>query len=381
MSPQFDYDLTIVGASFTGLVAAKTAAMRGLKVAVIEAKKEAGARVRTTGILVKEAVEEIDIPHELTRRIHGVRLYSPRLDHTDLFAPGYYFLSTNTADLLRWFAKQAENCGVDFYYDCRFQNAERIERGIKISGPDIKTKYLIGADGAQSRVARCFGLGRVKHSLIGVEWEYAMPKSISPPYLHCFLDSQLAPGYMGWVVPGPECVQIGIAVKDGCKPDLNKFVAKVDPIFNISPHEIIEKRAGRIPSSGLVKRFFCPNVMLIGDSAGMVSPLTGGGIRLAFRFGRRAAQTISDHLLDRGPAPETVLAQELPWFGAKSMMRKALELSPPNFVLNTLLLRKPVIKLAQQVYFHRRGTGGVSFQDFQKEVERSQQTRMLNGES
>ena len=175
--------------------------------------------------------------------------------------------------------------------------------------------------------------------------------------------------------------QIGIAVKDGCKPDLNKFVAKVDPIFNISPHEIIEKRAGRIPSSGLVKRFFCPNVMLIGDSAGMVSPLTGGGIRLAFRFGRRAAQTISDHLLDRGPAPETVLAQELPWFGAKSMMRKALELSPPNFVLNTLLLRKPVIKLAQQVYFHRRGTGGVSFQDFQKEVERSQQARMLNGES
>ncbi|MGI9379113.1 MAG: NAD(P)/FAD-dependent oxidoreductase [Methyloligellaceae bacterium] len=381
MSPRFDYDLTIVGASFTGLVAARTAAMRGLRVAVIEAKKEAGARVRTTGILVKEAVEEIDIPHELTRRIHGVRLYSPRLDHTDLFAPGYYFLSTNTADLLRWFARQAENCGVDFYYDSRFRDAVRIENGIQISGLNITTRYLIGADGAQSRVARCFGLGRVKHCLTGVEWEYAVPKNISPPYLHCFLDSQLAPGYMGWVVPGPEFVQVGIAVKESCKPDLNNFVAKVDPLFKISHHEIVEKRAGRIPSSGLVKRFSCPNVMLIGDSAGMVSPLTGGGIRLAFRFGRRAAQTISDYLLDRGPSPETVLSHELPWFGAKSFMRKTLELSPPNFLLNNLLLRKPVIKLAQQVYFHRRGAGGVRFQDFQNEIERTQQPRIVNGEN
>ena len=52
------FDLIIVGASFAGLVAARTAAMRGLEVAVIDAKPEAGHRVATTGILVKEAAEE-----------------------------------------------------------------------------------------------------------------------------------------------------------------------------------------------------------------------------------------------------------------------------------------------------------------------------------
>lgn len=46
-------DLLIVGASFAGLVAAETAAMRGLDVVVLEAKPGAGARVATTGILVK----------------------------------------------------------------------------------------------------------------------------------------------------------------------------------------------------------------------------------------------------------------------------------------------------------------------------------------
>ncbi len=72
-------DLLIVGGSFAGLVAARTAAMCGLDVVVLEAKPDAGARVATTGILVKESAEEIDIPRGMTRCVHGVRLYAPSL--------------------------------------------------------------------------------------------------------------------------------------------------------------------------------------------------------------------------------------------------------------------------------------------------------------
>ena len=89
-----EFDLLIVGASFAGLAAARTAASRGLKVAVIEAKREPGARIHTSGILVKEAVEEIDLPHHLTRRVPGVRLYAPSLKSVDLFSPGYAFFTT-----------------------------------------------------------------------------------------------------------------------------------------------------------------------------------------------------------------------------------------------------------------------------------------------
>ncbi|VAW06989.1 hypothetical protein MNBD_ALPHA05-693, partial [hydrothermal vent metagenome] len=62
------YDLVVIGASFAGLIAARAAAHRGLKVAVLDAKTEPGARVRTTGLLVKEAIEECDIPAALTRK-------------------------------------------------------------------------------------------------------------------------------------------------------------------------------------------------------------------------------------------------------------------------------------------------------------------------
>ena len=86
-----EYDLAIVGASFAGLAAAATAAARDLRVVVLEAKPRSGARVHTTGILVKEAGEELDFPPALTKKIHGVRLYAPNLNYVDLSAPGYYF--------------------------------------------------------------------------------------------------------------------------------------------------------------------------------------------------------------------------------------------------------------------------------------------------
>ncbi len=150
------YDLVIVGASFAGLVAARTAAMRGLSVAVLDAKPEAGHRVATTGILVKEAADEIDIPHALTRRVHGVRLYAPNHRSIDLFAPGYFFLTTDTANVLRWLASEAMRAGAKILYRARFEGASRDGGVFRFHGLNIAARYILGADGARSAVARAF---------------------------------------------------------------------------------------------------------------------------------------------------------------------------------------------------------------------------------
>ena len=105
------FDLVIVGASFAGLSCARTAALRGLSVAVLDKKPEPGARVRTTGILVKEATDDFDVPARLTRKVRGVRLYAPSGRSVDLSAPGYYFQATDTPELLRWMAGEAQLAG------------------------------------------------------------------------------------------------------------------------------------------------------------------------------------------------------------------------------------------------------------------------------
>ena len=151
------YDLAIVGASFAGLVAARTAAMRGLSVAVLEAKPEAGHRVATTGILVKEAAEEIDIPHTLTRRVHGVRLYAPSHEHVDLFAPGYFFLTTDTANLLRWLAREAMRAGAKILYRARFEGAERVDGLFRFKG-SISPRAIFWAPTAHARPSRAISV-------------------------------------------------------------------------------------------------------------------------------------------------------------------------------------------------------------------------------
>lgn len=362
------FDLVIVGASFAGLTCARAAALRGLSVLVVEAKKEPGARVHTTGILVKEAAEEVDVPAELTRAVHGVKLYAPNLKSVEMFSPGYYFLTTKTADLLRWLADEAQRAGVEIRCAARFTGATRQGDDWQLHGLAVSCKYLVGADGARSNVARSIGLGVNEKFLVGMEAEYRQVGGFDERFLHCFLDSQIAPGYISWAAAAPDVVQVGLATSATRKPDLSRFRNHVSALFDFDDDQIVEKRSGVIPCGGLVKRFYDRDVLLVGDAAGLVSPLSAGGIQLAFRHGRRAGQAIADYLTRFGPAPEVVLKKSLPGFGTKMLLRRILDLAPPNGLYNAVLTTSLMRKFARQVYFHNRLDKDVSLEAFEARV-------------
>lgn len=349
------YDIVIIGAGFAGLVCARVAAERGLRVAVVEKKPEPGVRLHTTGIIVKEAADELHIPTRLTRKVRGVRLYTPAMKQVDLESPGYYFLATDTAGVLRWLAEKAMKAGAEIVFGQPFAGAGRDGGGIVLHSPAIRARYLVGADGARSAVARCFGLGVNKRSLVGVEAEYAGVEGVDPERLHCFLDSKLSPGYIGWAVPGVGVTQIGLAGRLGEKPSVEGLRAKLGGVFDFSKARFVERRSGPIPVGGLVTPHSDENVLLVGDAAGLVSPLTGGGIHPAFRYGRRAAQVISDYLLDGGPDPGRVLAREYPRYRWKALLRRGLDRDPPNWLYDLTLGLPPMRAFARLVYFHRRG--------------------------
>jgi hypothetical protein len=127
-----------------------------------------------------------------------------------------------------------------------------------------------------------------------------------------------------------------------------------------------------IPSGGPVSRIGEGRVLLIGDAAGVVSPVTGGGIHTALRFGRRAALLVSDYLCDGGPEPASAMAQEIPRYRLKRLLRRVLDLAPPNAAINAFLMTKPVREFAQRLYFHRRGGDPVSFEAWNAAFERDE---------
>ncbi len=352
-----DLDLLVVGGGFAGLAAARAAAQAGASVLVAEAKRDVGARLHTTGIFVKEADDVLPLPPALTRKVEGVRLYGPSRKTVDLFAPGAYFLTTDTRGVLRWMADAARAAGARVRAKARFEGGAQDDGGVtaRIGGQSVRARWLLGADGARSRVADAFGLGRNTRMLTGLEREYPLPPDLDPDFLYCFLDSRAAPGYLAWAAPAPGFLQVGLAVAQGFRPRLQPFTDEVEALFDLDASRVMERRSGVIPCGGLVARWQDRRVLLVGDAAGMVSPLTGGGIKLALEHGRAFGEAIAARAKGDGPPPAAVLEPGLPRFGVKTLLRAGLDLAPANPLLDAALSTPMFRAFARRVYFSRGG--------------------------
>ena len=304
-------DCIVVGASFAGLACATAPARAGHAVTVVEKKADAGEKLHTTGIIVKDAIDPSPLldglPEALTRRIHGVRLYAPNMRHVDLAAPGYYFLATDTPEVMRWLAARAVAAGARI--ECRrsFDTAVAIPEGFDL-GELGTTRYLVGADGPHSTVARRLGLGQNERFLFGIEHEYAGVDITESDKLHCFVDRRIAPGYIGWAMCGVGILQVGLARSATAQnmtanEAMAAFVAKLAPLFDLRGVGPATVRAGMIPCGGIVRPVAARRALLVGDAAGMVSPLTAGGIHTALTHGYAVRRAIAEHFAGRRPIP------------------------------------------------------------------------------
>jgi len=361
VSNEYDFDVLIVGASFAGAACALAAAQSGLRVLVLERKHDPGEKLRTTGIIVKEAAEQTllnQVPARLTRRVEQVRLYAPNLKQVALAAPGYYFLTTDTPGVMRWLADELRSHGVDLRLGTSFTHATRATDGWQVEGVG-RTRYLIGADGARSRVAERCGLGEVRHFLYGVEYEFPGAQLPQSDALHCFISKRYAPGYIGWIAQSPTGVQAGLALRhdpdDVRVPDIDGFLLRVGLAAGLPKHlKPGTARAGLIPCSGPVSPLAGEGVMLTGDAAGIVSPVTAGGIHSAWEHGWTIGRAIVSHLRDSGPPPERVALEAAPRFRAKRALRWTFDKLQFDWPFDLLLYSPPLRWAAEQVYFHKR---------------------------
>jgi flavin-dependent dehydrogenase len=276
-----------------------------------------------------------------------------------LSAPGYYFLATDTPQVMRWMAERCRKLGVDMRFGATYANARRDCDGFRIEGLG-RTSYLVGADGPKSRVARDLGLGENRKFLFGVEYEYENLELAEPNLLHCFIDRRLAPGYIGWVVAGVGIVQIGLARRaaapGAAKEAIAAFIEKIVPVIDARRAQPAHIRAGYIPCGGLVDPVAAERALLVGDSAGMVSPVTAGGIHTAIKHGQAAGRAIAAFAAGECDDPSRWFVETYPRFRSKRALRWLFDHFQSDLAFNLLIGSSAMRAAARLVFFHRLRT-------------------------
>jgi flavin-dependent dehydrogenase len=225
----------------------------------------------------------------------------------------------------------------------------------------VRARFVVGADGARSRVARDLGLDRNRRWIAGLEEVLPGAPLDGPPAFHVFLDPALAPGYIAWVVNDGEEAHVGVGGHPGFfdpRRALDSFRASLRGIIDLSGARVAERRGGLIPVGGVLRRLACPSGLLVGDAAGAPSPLTAGGLDPCLRLSALAASVIGDHLASGDPQALTAYSGDRfrARFISRLWMRGAMDRlrHPLLLELACAALRAPTLSaLARHIFFGR----------------------------
>lgn len=367
-------DVLVVGGGLAGLTCARGLAAAGCDTILVDQKRALGERVHTTGIFVRRTLEDFDLPGEcLGPAVRDVVLYSPDRRALSLSSRHDEFRVGRMAELYARQRDAAEEMGARAWTGHRFLAAERVAGGVdvelEVAGPApaggarrrrIRARFVVGADGARSPVAAALGLDRNRAFLIGAE--DVLPSGLrgGAPVMHCFVDPELAPGYLAWVVDDGEEAHVGVAGHPGRFRPLAALARFRASLTGLVPLErrTIERRGGRIPVGGLLPRIADPRGLLLGDAAGAVSPLTAGGLDPCLRQSRLAVQVIRAWL--GAGQREAIAAYQAPALRRRFRGRMLLRLgysrlqARGGMELAFAALRAPVLSpLAARVFFGR----------------------------
>lgn len=303
MSAKTDFDVTVIGAGPSGAMAAIRLASFGLKVLVVD--KAAFPRVKPCagGLTVKTLNA---LPHSVGPIIRSVTdrfaigVKSDRRERLEMFAgadPICAFVVREEFDAFN--VEKMIAAGVDFEVDGRLEaikeQVDAVE--LRFRNRTIRSKYLVGADGANSTVRRLTIAGIPFKRGFAIEGLMPLAKIGRMPDAEFFF-GYVDNGY-GWLFPKGDHVNVGIYTHDAqvhLSKDLLGAYCKarlgLDDLEHIVGFPLGFGGANGLPRSN--------RILLAGDAAGLVEPLFGEGLHNAVRSGLAVADAI--HAAETGRA-------------------------------------------------------------------------------
>lgn len=315
------YDIVIIGASFAGLTLAHHLP-KNLSVLILDMKQSMDQYVESTGLitektysLLKEFLPELDtfIPNKITTIGVVAPDYKKNFfSHTK--EPWIY--TTDTPAIVKRLSetlpKNVELKILSQFLKYEVKDGEHpvhvhySSRGAKHT---VQAKFIVGADGAISPVARSADLSQNKKFLVGIEKVFMGRIKLGEHpdrTVYHFWFGEFSLGYGGWLSPtlidGKPAFRLGLAklkedakglikVKEFIKILEEKGIIEIDP----GSKEVLTFTS-MIPIGGALKHVANEHAMLLGDAAGFCGAFAADGIKGAIVSGKVAAELIPRHL-------------------------------------------------------------------------------------
>jgi flavin-dependent dehydrogenase len=180
----------------------------------------------------------------------------------------------------------------------------------------IKARYVVVADGSNSRIGRMLGTSRRRDLPMGMALRgYYRSDRHDDPFIESHLDIRdtegtVVPGY-GWIFPmGDGRVNVGVGLLSteqrwkgvNTSTLMDTFVGYAPTSWGLSPETSLgPPTGGKLPMGLSVGPRVGPNVLVVGDASGAINPFNGEGIAYGYETGRLAAAALGHALTGAGP--------------------------------------------------------------------------------
>lgn len=344
------YDVVVVGSGPAGCVTARFAAESGAKVLIIERRQEIGTPV-LCGEGISRKIDEWDMldgTRWIAGRMDGARIYSPDKTCVTLGAEqagnetGYVVYREIFDQEL---AQRAVKAGAKIMMNT--QATGLLKDGNKIKGIkakhfdkelEIEAEIVVGADGVESKVGLWAGIDTsLKTKDLETCAQYTLTNiDCKDAYCDFYLGKEIAPGGYIWVFPkGKDVANVGIGILASlsdagmAKKLLDDFIAKDPRMKNAEPIRFL---AGAVPVSNPCEETVRDNILLVGDAARHVDPITGGGLTHCLEVGKIAGEVIGKAIKEGNYSKKFLMEYETSW---KEIIGKKLK---RNYMVKEILL-------------------------------------------
>jgi len=345
------YEVVVVGAGPAGSVAAKTAAERGAEVLLIERNQEIGVPVKCAEGVSKEIEKFVEVvPRCVSAEVKGANIYGPdgtkvvlsaeTMDETGYVLERKIFDKSLAIAAVRAGAEVRvkteaygvvkENgftkgvlarCGCSDYSDCSGGGREGEVR--------ISADVVVAADGVESRVGRWAGIEtRLRPSEVSVSAEFLMcglERELNSDFSEFFVSNEIAPKGYAWVFPkGSGCANVGLGISGDVSGEKHRAFDYLRAFARMKFPKggVVAEIYGVVPLSGSLPETTADGLVLVGDAARQVNPLTGGGILYAIQAGEIAGEVVAKAVQEKDFSKTRLAEYEKRW---RSEFGKRLE--------------------------------------------------------